>query len=63
MVVNREYSNLTHQIKKTREKISRRETLLFTMKEENIRTDLDQTSKNLQNQLKRAWCFAPQKCM
>jgi hypothetical protein len=52
MVVNREYSNLTYQIKKTREKISRREALLFTMKEDNIRSDLDQTSKNLHNQLK-----------
>jgi len=52
MVVNREYSNLTHQIKKTREKISRREALLFTMEEENIQSDLDKTEKNLHKQLK-----------
>jgi hypothetical protein len=52
MVVNREYSNLTHQLKKTREKITRRKAQLFSLKEENAKTELEQTSQNLHKQLK-----------
>jgi hypothetical protein len=52
MVVNREYSNLTHLLKKAREKIARRKAQLFSLKEENAQTELEQTSQNLHKQLK-----------
>jgi hypothetical protein len=52
MVVNREYSNLTHHLKKTREKIARRKAQLFSLEEENTKTELDQTRQNLHKQLK-----------
>jgi len=51
-VVNREYSNLTQKLKKTREKISRRQAQLFILKEENTRTTLEQTNQNFIGQLK-----------
>ena len=38
MVVNREYSNLTQKLKKNREKIARRQALLYCLKEYQIRT-------------------------
>ena len=50
-VVNREYSNLTAKIKKTREKIARRKATLFSLEEENIRSALSQTSENMKKQL------------
>jgi len=50
-VVNREYSNLTAKIKKTREKIAHRKATLFSLEEENIRSALTQTSKNMKKQL------------
>lgn len=52
MVVNREYSKLTHHLKKTREKIARRKAHLFSLEEENTKTELDQTGQNLNKQLK-----------
>jgi hypothetical protein len=52
MVVNREYSNLTHHLKKTREKIARRKAQLFSLEEENTQTALEHTSQNLHKQLK-----------
>lgn len=52
MVVNREYSNLTHSLKKIREKIARRKAQLFSLEEENTKTELEQTSQNLYKQLK-----------
>jgi hypothetical protein len=52
MVVNREYSNLSHILKKTREKIARRKALLFSLEQENAKTELDHTGQNLNKQLK-----------
>lgn len=51
-VVNREYSNLTYQLKKNREKVARRKALLFQIIEENTNTPLEHTGKSLQKQLK-----------
>lgn len=51
-VVNREYSNLTQQLKKTREKIARRQAQLFALKEENAKTELEQSNHNIIRQLK-----------
>lgn len=51
-VVNREYSNLTQQLKKNREKTARRQAQLFLLQEENAKTVLEQTRKNLLDQLK-----------
>jgi len=52
MVVNREYSNLTHHLKKTREKIARRKAQLFSSEEENTKTELEHTNQSLNKQLK-----------
>lgn len=51
-VVNPAYSKLEYQIKKTREKIARRKAQLYTLVEENLRSDLDQTPKMIQRQLR-----------
>lgn len=50
-VVNRAYSKLTYQLKKVREKIARRKAQLFTLAEENLTTELDQSAGNMQKQL------------
>jgi len=52
MVVNREYSNLTHHLKKTREKIDRGKAQLFSLEEKNTKTELEQTNQSLNKQLK-----------
>jgi hypothetical protein len=52
MVVNQEYNNINYKLKKTREKIARRQASLFALKEENTNTGLDQTKKYLASQLK-----------
>jgi hypothetical protein len=52
MVVNPEYNNINHRLKKIREKIARRKAALFVLKEENAKTDLDQTPKYIAAQLK-----------
>ena len=52
MVVNPEYNNINYRLKKTREKIARRKAALFVLKEENAKTDLDQTPKYIAAQLK-----------
>ncbi|MBL7112763.1 MAG: hypothetical protein ISS19_12580 [Bacteroidales bacterium] len=52
IVVNPEYNNINTKLKKTREKIARRQASLFALKEENTNTGLDQTRKNLASQLK-----------
>lgn len=51
-VVNPTYNKLEHQIKKTREKIARRKAQLYTLAEENLHSDLDQTPKMIQRQLR-----------
>lgn len=50
VVVNPAYNKLEYQIKKTREKISRRKALLYSMIEENVNSELDQTPKMVQKQ-------------
>ena len=52
LVVNPEYNNINYKLKKTREKIARRKAALFVLKEENIKTNLDQTPKYIADQLK-----------
>lgn len=49
-VVNPQYSNLSYHLKKTREKISRRQAQLFQLAEENIRENMNKT--NIQRQAK-----------
>jgi hypothetical protein len=51
-VVNREYSILTQKLKKNREKTARRQAQLFLLQEENAKSEKEQTSKNLLDQLK-----------
>ena len=43
MIVNREYNNLTYQIKKVRERISMHQAKLYTLIEENVHTEMEQT--------------------
>ncbi|MBS3772315.1 MAG: hypothetical protein KGY69_18845 [Bacteroidales bacterium] len=50
-VVNREYSNLTYQLKKIREKISRRQSNLYLLEEESTNTRLEeQSAQNIAKQ-------------
>lgn len=50
-VVNREYSNLTYQLKKIREKISRRQSHLYLLEEENTKSGLEkQSAQNIAKQ-------------
>jgi hypothetical protein len=50
-VVNREYSNLTYQLKKVREKISRRQSKLYLLEEESTKTGLEeQSAQNITKQ-------------
>ena len=51
-VVNREYSNLTQQLKKNREKVARRQAQLFMLTQENTKTPLEKTSQNSLQQFK-----------
>jgi hypothetical protein len=51
MVVNPVYSKLTQKIKKIREKISRRQALLFVLKEENVNTALETTPQYIKKQI------------
>jgi len=51
MVVNREYSNLSHKIKKVREKKSRRQAKLYALETENINSEMEQTGKIMEKQL------------
>ena len=51
MVVNPIYSKLTQSIKKIREKISRRQALLFVLKEENVNTALETTPQYIKKQI------------
>ena len=51
MVVNPTYSKLTQSIKKIREKISRRQALLFVLKEENVNTALETTPQYIKKQI------------
>lgn len=49
-VVNREYSNLTYKLKKVREKISRRQSNLYILEEENTKKQMDESDKNMAQQ-------------
>lgn len=51
-VVNPQYSNLSYHIKKTREKINRRQARLYQLTEENIRDYIDKTNLHKQSQIK-----------
>jgi len=51
IVVNREYSNLTYELKKTREKISRRKAILYVEMEKNNKDTLESTGKYLKKEL------------
>ena len=51
MVVNREYSNTTYQLKKLREKKARCQAKLYVLVEENVEGELEQTQKNIESQL------------
>lgn len=51
MVVNPIYSKLTQRIKKIREKISRRQALLFVLKEQNVNTALETTPQYIKKQI------------
>ncbi len=44
-VVNPDHAKLTYQIKKVREKISRKKAALYQLETENLKADLDQASK------------------
>lgn len=46
MVVNQEYNNLTHSLKKVREKIARRKAILFHLSDESIVSNLDGSLHN-----------------
>ncbi len=52
MVVNREYSNISYNLKKLREKKTRRQAKLYALVEENIEGEMEQTGKNLEKQLR-----------
>jgi len=49
-VNNPAHSKLDYQIKKTREKMARRQAILYKLKEENAETDLDHTPKQIEKQ-------------
>jgi len=49
-VVNPEYNNVSYQLKKAREKISRKMAALYKCEEENVKDDLDNAAKNLKKQ-------------
>lgn len=51
-VVNREYSNLTQQLKKTREKIARRKAVMYQLIEENSNIPIEETGTSIHKQLK-----------
>jgi len=51
MVVNREYSNITYKLKKLRERKARRQAKLYSLVEENIEGEMEQTGKNIEKQL------------
>jgi hypothetical protein len=52
MVVNREYSNLTYRLKKVREKTARRKARSYTLKEQNVKGETENTSPLMAQQLK-----------
>lgn len=52
MVVNPKYSNLSYHIKKVREKISRRNASLFTLIDDNIKTQIDKSNLYKQAKIK-----------
>jgi hypothetical protein len=51
MVVNREYSNLSYKLKKLRERKARCQAKLYVLVEENIEGEMEQTGKNIEEQL------------
>ena len=51
MVVNREYSNISYNLKKLREKKTRRQAKLYALETENIEGKMELTGKNLEKQI------------
>ncbi len=51
MVVNREYSNMSYNLKKLRERKSRRQAKVYALEAENIEGEMKLTGKNLEKQL------------
>jgi hypothetical protein len=51
MVVNREYSNLSYNLKKLRERKARRQAKLYALVTENIEGEMEQTGRNIEKQL------------
>ncbi len=51
MVVNREYSNMSYNLKKLRERKSRRQAKVYALEAENIKGEMELTGKNLEKQL------------
>ena len=51
MVVNREYSNMSYNLKKLRERKSRRQAKVYALEAENIEGEMELTGKNLEKQL------------
>jgi hypothetical protein len=51
MIVNREYSNLSYKLKKLRERKARCQAKLYVLMEENIEGEMEQTKKNIEEQL------------
>jgi hypothetical protein len=51
MVVNREYSNMSYQLKKLRERKARCQAKLYVLVEENVEGEMEQTEKNIESQL------------
>lgn len=50
VVVNPAYNKVDYQLKKSREKIARRKAQLYSLVEENVKSDLDHTPKVVQKQ-------------
>ena len=51
MVVNQEYSNISYNLKKLREKKARRQAKVYALEAENIEGEMELTGKNLEKQL------------
>jgi hypothetical protein len=51
MVVNREYSNMSYNLKKLRERKARRQAKVYALEAENIEGEMELTGKNLEKQL------------
>ena len=52
LVLNPEYSNLSHYIKKVREKINRRKAILHDLKNKNVNDSMENTGSQMKRQAK-----------